>query len=1131
MEDLKDAIAYNSEALTLRPRGHSDRYTSLNNLANAVLTRYEQSSGMEDLDNAIAYNREALALCPLGHQHYPLSLNNLAIAVLARYNQSGRMEDLEESITYSSKSLALRPLGHPGRSISLINLANAIRDRYDRLGRMEDLDEAIKYNREALALSPLGHQYHSTSLDNLAIAVRTRYNQSSQMEDLEEAITYSSKALALRPLGHPDRSSSLINLANAIRDRYDRLGRMEDLDEAIKYNREALALSPLGHQCHSISLNNLAIAVRTRYNQSGRMEDLEGAISYNSEALSLCPCGHPGRSTFLNSLANAVLTRYKQLGRMGDLESAITYSREALALRPLGHPDRSRSLINLARAVSDRYDRLGRVDDLDEAIKYNREALALSPLGHQYHSTSLNNLATVVFTRYKQLGRMEDLEDVITYNREALALRPLGHPDRSNSLINLAGAVSDRYDQLGRMDDLDETIKYNREAFTLSPLGHQYHSSSLNNLAVVTLTRYRQSRQVEDLKEAITYSRKALMLRPLGHPDRFMSLNNLANAVLSRHHQFGRMGDLEETITYYQEALDLCPLGHPFRSAPLANLANAVLRRFGQSGNLRDLDESIMLYEQVANGSAASFKNRLAAAIKWADVARLHHHASIIRAYSTSLRLLDRCLISYPDVESQQKFLATAQIPKSLASDAASAAIDAQDFEAAVELLDKGRAILWSKMEGYRYPLEQLRQIDGQLADQFESVSVQLERLALSSKSGPMESESPTSLPHWDFQMQRCRILTEEWEKLIGQIRKIEGFSNFLQAIPFTTLRTAAAEGPIILVNVSNYRSDAIILHIDKPLILVTLPNIQPKYLTHLAEQVALARKPDTANPLNLFLPILRDLWNDIVSPVHDCLTRLAVPQKSRIWWCPTSELCALPLHAAGLYQPQQRNLPDIYTSSYIPTVSALITARSNMVGQSIVPKLLLIGQPGETLRNVQDEIDNVRQLGDFVDVIVGADACRDAVLHGLRQHSWAHFACHGHLGNNSQPFHASFQLHGGSRLTLLDLIQARLPNAELAFLSACHSAAGDLTTPDETIHLAAALQFCGFRSVVGTLWAMEDEDGPTVSKEFYKYMFRNPGNKVDFRDSAEALNVATRAMRKNRVPLERWIMFVHIGA
>ena len=276
--------------------------------------------------------------------------------------------------------------------------------------------------------------------------------------------------------------------------------------------------------------------------------------------------------------------------------------------------------------------------------------------------------------------------------------------------------------------------------------------------------------------------------------------------------------------------------------------------------------------------------------------------------------------------------------------------------------------------------------------------------------------------------------------------------------------------------------------------------------------------------------PILRDLWNNIISPVVYRLSEMGVPEKSRVWWCPTSALCALPLHAAGPYQPGQKNLPDIYICSYTPTLSALIRARSQSC-QSVVPKLLVIGQPGESLRNVQIEIDDIEQLGDFVEVIVGSGANRDKVVHGLQQHSWAHFACHGHLGDNAQPFDAWFELHDGQSLTLLDLIRARLPDAELAFLSACHSAEGDVVTPDETIHLAAALQFCGFRSVVGTLWAMDDRDGPTISKEFYKHMFREPGNKADFRDSAEALNVAIRALRKKCVPLERWILFVHIGA
>jgi CHAT domain-containing protein len=220
---------------------------------------------------------------------------------------------------------------------------------------------------------------------------------------------------------------------------------------------------------------------------------------------------------------------------------------------------------------------------------------------------------------------------------------------------------------------------------------------------------------------------------------------------------------------------------------------------------------------------------------------------------------------------------------------------------------------------------------------------------------------------------------------------------------------------------------------------------------------------PPDSNPSKYFTPILRYLWDHIVSPVVNCLTQLGVHEKSRVWWCPTSMLCSLPLHAAGPYRPKQKNLPDIYISSYIPTLSSLIRARSNTTGQAVVPNVLVVGQPGATLLNVQAEIDNIQQLGDFVDVMTGAQANRKTVLHGLQSHSWAHFACHGHLGDKDQPFLASFELHGGNRLTLLDLIQAQLPGAELAFLSACHSAAGDVITPDETIHLQQLFSFVVF--------------------------------------------------------------------
>ncbi len=110
--------------------------------------------------------------------------------------------------------------------------------------------------------------------------------------------------------------------------------------------------------------------------------------------------------------------------------------------------------------------------------------------------------------------------------------------------------------------------------------------------------------------------------------------------------------------------------------------------------------------------------------------------------------------------------------------------------------------------------------------------------------------------------------------------------------------------------------------------------------------------------------------------------------------------------------------------------------------------------------------------------------------------------------------------------------MQARLPNAELAFLAACHSAAieSESETPDEVLTLAAAMQFCGFRSIVGTLWTMSDEDGPVLAEKFYKHMLRHGLDQMDVRDSAEAVHLATESMRKAKVPLHRWTTFVHVG-
>jgi CHAT domain-containing protein len=143
----------------------------------------------------------------------------------------------------------------------------------------------------------------------------------------------------------------------------------------------------------------------------------------------------------------------------------------------------------------------------------------------------------------------------------------------------------------------------------------------------------------------------------------------------------------------------------------------------------------------------------------------------------------------------------------------------------------------------------------------------------------------------------------------------------------------------------------------------------------------------------------------------------------------------------------------------------------------------------------------------------------------------WGRFApgcCRGKQ-DPTQPYNSHFVMRD-EHLTLLDIIERDIPHAEFTFLSACHTAVRDKETPDEVIHLAAGLQFSGFKGVVGALWEVDDAVAKHVVEAFYRYMFHLKEEGVmDCTKAAWALNYATHAV-KTKAPLEQRVVFIYIG-
>ena len=181
----------------------------------------------------------------------------------------------------------------------------------------------------------------------------------------------------------------------------------------------------------------------------------------------------------------------------------------------------------------------------------------------------------------------------------------------------------------------------------------------------------------------------------------------------------------------------------------------------------------------------------------------------------------------------------------------------------------------------------------------------------------------------------------------------------------------------------------------------------------------------------------------------------------------------------------------------------------------------------------MKDEIKVIRGIfAENAQVLDNEQANPAAVLQHLPRAKIIHFATHGAL-IGALPLKSHFVLHNHEKLDLLQIMQSRAERAELAFLAACHAAAGTRRSPDEALNLANSLLFCGFRSAVGTLWTMADSDGPTLARLFYDRLsaYRDSNGGVDCSRSAEAFSESVRDMRKQGVPLERWSTFIHVGA
>ncbi|KAG1753662.1 CHAT domain-containing protein [Suillus paluster] len=968
------------------------------------------------------------------------------------------------------------------------------------------------------------------------------YVTSKRVSDLNDAVAHFELVLERCPVGHPDRAAALTNLACARLKGYI-CRDLQDIDSTTCLFRDALALRPQGHPDRPLSLYYLTEALTWRHNEEKTAADIRESAQIYHELLPLCPEG-----TYLRSIAEGANGVDYVISGCNNLpidasDEGIRLRRIVLELCPQGHQHRLSALYKLSWALGTHFGQRGSIVDIDESIQLGREAVSLCPEGHPDRGVCLNNLAfSLRYYRFSHQGKSDDLNEAISLYEEALSLSPVGHKSRDTLLDNLGGAFLDRFHQRGEVEDINRAISLHREALTLCPPGHQERDTTLSNLALVLQTRYDKSHANEDLNEAIELYRESIRLMRHDRPERHRTLYNLSSALCSRFTRTQKIEDVEEAIELCQESLAALPPLHPDRYYSYMWLQEAYLSRYRVRCNLADLSLAVENFRLALRHPTQGLPQRIVTAFNWTVAAEQHSHGSALEAYTTFFELLDSHLATRSSTILRWEATTTFHYARTLPVDASSCALRHHNLEKAVELVEQGRGQQWSLASRLRTPVEELESANPKLAHEFSELSKRVSDAA-------QGSAAITDRAAADQAAMKYRRCTEQWEAAMGKIRNIRGFSRFLLPLSYEDLQAAACDGPVIILIASEYSCNAIIVptsgvphHV--PFLSLTLADVEKlKYDFAMAIRHASLMGP-TESRTDLIV-LLRKIWDEIMLPIVDVLLGhdLKVKHRSRIWLCPTAAFTSIPLHAAHPSRTkangsgQELSLEDIFICSYTPTLSALVRSRQAMKTRATSPSFVAIGQSqpgagqGTALATVDSELELVHTLlppdVKFTS-LSGGEATQAGALDALQRNTWVHLACHGKQ-DREQPYNSRFAMRD-KPLTLLDIMENDTPQAEFAFLSACHTAVGDEETPDEVIHLAAGLHFSGFKSVIGTLWVVDDEVVKHVVEAFYENMFKGLKDGVlDCTKAAKALNYATHGVKK-LVPLEQRIVFIHIG-
>ena len=286
-----------------------------------------------------------------------------------------------------------------------------------------------------------------------------------------------------------------------------------------------------------------------------------------------------------------------------------------------------------------------------------------------------------------------------------------------------------------------------------------------------------------------------------------------------------------------------------------------------------------------------------------------------------------------------------------------------------------------------------------------------------------------------------------------------------------------------------------------------------------LQDEVRQFRK-DIENPnSNSYLSLSRQLYDQLFRPLAERIDtrKLIIVAHGPLHYLPFNAL-----HDGQSY------MIDRYSLRMLPSASVLKYLRTEPVDK---PGNILafgnpdLGNPMYDLVHAQDEAIAVTHGRPNSKVLLRKAASETAFLQYGSDFRYLHFATHGEF-NADAPLKSALLLAGDKQndgqLTVDKLYSLRL-DADLVTLSACETGLGKIANGDDVVGLTRGFLYAGSRSIVASLWQVDDLATSYLMTRFY--------DNLQQADKREALRQAQLDTRKRYAHPYYWAAFQLTGS